>query len=135
VSLVEIVLSLFLVTLTFAAVASVIPGLQRQATQARNRYLAMAAAQGVLQGIRSLPYGVTVPEYLRQPQRFQQVIEGVPTAVVIQVQDISFEPQAPGRLAPDPAFPASKVRITVAWTEGAGQGRHHLTVEGGVGRR
>ncbi len=119
-SLVEIVIALFLVAAALAAVLSVVPGLQRRAAQEQDRHLAGTVARGIVEALRTVPYGATVPPHLLAPQRFDSVVEGVATRVVIEVKEIRFEPAAPGRLAADPAAAASRVRVVVTWAEGTG---------------
>lgn len=138
-SLLEIVLALALVALALGAVLAVVPGAHRQAAQSRNRFLASAAAREALESVRSLPYGATVPDEVLAPRRFEMVVEGVPTSVLVRVDSLAFAPQAAGRLAADPSRPYSRVTLKVSWEEGTGaaseRARRDLTVVGAVARR
>lgn len=117
-SLLEVVIALYLLAATVAAVCATIPQIYRQTVQSKNRYLAVAVAGNVLEAARSVPYGRNVPDEVRQPSRIAQVAEDQKTVTEFRVAALDFRPSNVDGRGADPGQPTCVVTVTVEWDEG-----------------
>jgi hypothetical protein len=109
---------MFLIALAFTSIISLFPMLFRQSTQSKNRFLASAVGNGILEEVRAYPYRVPLPRELLRPRVCEQVIEGVRTGVTFRVKSIEFSPSNSERNGPDPASHACEVAVMIEWEEG-----------------
>ncbi|MFH0802332.1 MAG: hypothetical protein V2A78_08125 [bacterium] len=133
--LLECLLAVFLLSAAFMALASVYPAVYRQAAQSKNRFMAVATASNILESIRSLSYGTSVPAELKAERRCEQVIEGVRMETAFQVKKIEFDPSDWTGTRPDPRSLFSRVTVTIQWREGTSAssgGRTQSFVQSGI---
>jgi len=119
-TLLECIIAVFLITMAFASILSVYPLLYRQSTQSRNKFIAVAVANGLLEAVRAYSYNAPLPPELKKPREYEQVIEGVRTKVVYTVKSIDFEPSNPSGKGPDPKSYTCRVKVVIEWEEGTG---------------
>jgi len=119
-TLIEIMIAIFLVTVVFATVIAVYPALYRHATMSKNRFLAASVADNIIETIRAVPWGAPVPAYVRQDKKLEQLVEGEKQEVTFKVKEINFEPSNSTGNGPKPDNYVCLVTVTLEWVEGVG---------------
>jgi type II secretory pathway pseudopilin PulG len=124
-SLIECIIAVFLVTVAFSALVSVYPTVYKKATMEKNRFVAAALAEGILESVKSLPYGTPYPPALVADRPFTQIVEGQQQPVVFKVREINgskiqFDPSGATGKEPSESSLSCIVSVTIEWEEGTG---------------
>lgn len=131
-SLIECIIATFVLAVGFVAVASMYPTAYRGATLNANHVAALEIANGVLNRIRSTPYGTTLAPDILAPESLNTMIENVDAPVTF-TKTVKF---ARGGATAYKFAVSDVATVTVSWNEGTGPGSagraKSISVVGGV---